>query len=316
MTEVTLDRTKPRLLIVDDQPANIHVMAEALRNNYELLFATSGAKALELAAARDVELVLLDVVLPDIDGFDICQRLKSDERTSRIPVIFVTAREEMSDETRGFEVGGVDYIAKPIRPPIVRARVRTHIELKRARDLLEQTASIDALTGIGNRRRFDTALANEWKRAVRSHLPFSLAILDVDFFKFYNDTYGHARGDECLRAVAHALAGVVHRAGDVVARYGGEELALILPDTDAHGAVALLRRVLDGVRDLRLEHKASKCSNHVSLSGGAVTAMAADDDGAARLVEAADKVLYEAKQSGRNRILHCDLQTGSKEAIL
>jgi diguanylate cyclase (GGDEF)-like protein len=309
------DATKPRLLIVDDQPANIRVMAEALHDSYELLFATNGAKALELATQRGIELVLLDVVMPDVDGFEVCRRLKSDDRTSSIPVVFVTAREEVSDEARGFDVGGVDYIAKPIVPPIVRARVRTHIELKRARDLLERTASLDALTGIGNRRRFDAALAAEWKRAARSQQPFSLAILDVDYFKPYNDTYGHARGDECLRAVAQAIAGAVHRGGDVVARYGGEELALVLPDTDAQGCVALLRRALEAVRALRIEHPKSACGPHVSVSGGAVTTLAAADDGAADAVRAADELLYEAKESGRNRVVHRDLRSQGKECI-
>ncbi|HEX8152240.1 MAG TPA: response regulator, partial [Thermoanaerobaculia bacterium] len=159
---------RQRLLIVDDQPANIRVMAEALHDQYELLFATSGAKALEIASTGGVELVLLDVVMPELDGFEVCRRLKSDAATSRIPVIFVTAREEVGDEARGFNVGGVDYITKPIQPPIVRARVRTHLELKRTHDLLESLASVDALTGIANRRRFDAVLADEWKRAQRN----------------------------------------------------------------------------------------------------------------------------------------------------
>src|SRR6185369_5864487 len=145
---------RQRLLIVDDQPANVRVMAEALRDQYELYFATSGANALEIAAASGIELVLLDVVMPDLDGFEVCRRLKSDERTNKIPVIFVTAREEISDEARGFDVGGVDYITKPVQPLIVRARVRTHLELKQARDLLESLATLDGLTGIANRRRF------------------------------------------------------------------------------------------------------------------------------------------------------------------
>src|SRR5260221_6308621 len=181
-------------------------MAEALNDEYEIFFATSGAKALEIAAASGIELVLLDVVMPELDGFEICRRLKGDERTSSIPVIFVTAREETSDEARGFDVGAVDYITKPIRPPVVRARVRMQLELKRARDLLERLALLDPLTGIANRRRFETALDDEWRRAARHNAWFSLAIVDVDDFKAYNDAYGHTRGDDCLRAVAGQLA--------------------------------------------------------------------------------------------------------------
>jgi len=311
-----IDRSRPRLLIVDDQPANIRVMAEALRDSYELFFATTGEKAIELAIERGVELVLLDVVMPDIDGFEVCRRLKGDERTSRIPVVFVTAREEVSDEARGFDVGGVDYIAKPIRPPIVRARVKTHIELKRTRDLLERIASIDALTGIANRRRFDAALSDEWGRAARNGLPFSVAIFDVDFFKQFNDTYGHARGDECLRSIGQAFLSVVHRPGDLVARYGGEEFALVLPDSSAEGVIAMMRHAAAAVRALTIEHSRSACGSHVSVSGGAVTAVASSSRRAVDILEEADRLLYQAKQEGRNRVIHADLDRQSTECVV
>lgn len=306
---------KHRLLIVDDQSANVRVIAEALRDEYELFFATSGAKALEIAAANDVELVLLDVVMPEMDGFEVCRRLKADERTSRIPVIFVTAREEMSDEERGFDVGAVDYITKPIRPPIVRARVRTHLELKAARDLLESMASIDGLTGIANRRRFDVVLAQEWKRAVRSGAPISLAMIDVDDFKKFNDCYGHARGDDCLRAVASVLASVTRRPPDLAARYGGEEFAIVLPDTDAEAMPLLLARLVDGVRALAIEHARSSCSDVVSVSVGAVTLVPLRESDPSSAIETADRLLYEAKRGGRNHAVHADLTRGVKQRI-
>src|SRR3954447_12737443 len=306
---------RPRVLIVDDQPANIRVMAEVLQGEYELFFATTGAKALEIVGANDIELVLLDVVMPDMDGFEVCSRLKADERTARIPVIFVTAREETHDETRGFEAGAVDYIIKPIVPPIVRARVRTHLELKRARDLLEKMASIDGLTGIANRRQLDTYLAQEWKRAAGSSSPMSIAIVDVDHFKQFNDTHGHAKGDECLREIAQALRNVARRGSDLAARYGGEEFAIVLPDTPGDAMAQLLGSLLETVRGV--------CPATVSV--GAVTLIPAPGAGPApagggpsplfpapgaprsSALEAADRLLYEVKRGGRNHALHADL---------
>jgi diguanylate cyclase (GGDEF)-like protein len=310
-----MSAVRHRLLIVDDQPANIRVMAEALRDQYELFFATSGSKAIEMANGNAIDLVLLDVNMPDMDGFEVCRKLKSDEHTSRIPVMFVTAREEVEDETRGFDVGAVDYISKPIRPPIVRARVRTQLELKESRDLLEELASIDPLTGIANRRRFDSTLEQEWHRGVRGEHPLSLAVIDVDFFKKYNDTYGHARGDECLRAVARSLAGVAHRPGDVVARYGGEEFAVILPETDVRGARQLLRTCLGAITDLAVEHSASTCAETVTVSIGAVTLTPVPVETAHGALQLADRLLYEAKEGGRNHCIHLDLRSGARERI-
>ncbi len=306
---------KERLLIVDDQSANIRVMAEVLRGEYELFFATSGAKALEIVAANDIGLVLLDVVMPEMDGFEVCRRLKADERTSRIPVIFVTAREETHDETRGFDAGAVDYIIKPIVPPIVRARVRTHLELKRARDLLERMASIDGLTGIANRRQLDQFLLQEWKRAAATQSPLSLAIIDVDEFKKYNDTYGHQKGDECLRSVAGAILGIARRSSDLAARYGGEEFAVVLPDADAGAAALLIGALLDSVRSLAIEHSASSCSTCVTVSAGAVTLIPEPGSDPAAALEIADRLLYDVKRGGRNHALHADLMRAGKQRI-
>jgi diguanylate cyclase (GGDEF)-like protein len=295
---------RQRLLIVDDQPANVRVMAEALRDQYELYFATSGAKALEIAAASGIELVLLDVVMPDLDGFEVCRRLKSDERTNKIPVIFVTAREEISDEARGFDVGGVDYITKPVQPLIVRARVRTHLELKHARDLLESLASLDGLTGIANRRRFDDCLQREWQRCARNHSPLSIALADVDYFKKYNDQYGHARGDDCLRTVARALAGIARRPADLAARYGGEEFGLIFPDTDSASMQLLIRAALSAVRQ-----------TGITVSIGAVTIIPSSDTNPSSALQAADELLYAAKEEGRDRARHLDAATNEREEL-
>jgi diguanylate cyclase (GGDEF)-like protein len=298
---------KPCVLIVDDQPANVRLMAEALGKEYELRFATSGVAAIETASSGGVDLILLDVVMPDLDGFEVCRRLKSDERTGGIPIIFVTAREETEDEATGFDAGGVDYITKPAKPAIVRARVRTHLELKQSRDLLAHLAMVDPLTGIPNRRRFDTALQIEWSRAARNQRSLSLAILDVDYFKRFNDTYGHARGDECLRAIASTASVLARRPGELAARIGGEEFALILPDTDAGAMRDLMGGLLERVHELSIEHAGSEVASNVTISIGAVTLRPEHEESPSDAVRIADQMLYHAKESGRAHCVHHDL---------
>jgi diguanylate cyclase (GGDEF)-like protein len=302
---------RQRILIVDDQPTNVRVMAEVLRDGYELFFATNGARAMEIAETAGIDLILLDVVMPDLDGFEVCRRLKLNEQTERIPVIFVTAREESTDEARGFNVGGVDYITKPIQPLVVRARVQTHIELKRARDILESLATLDGLTGIANRRSFDRSLASEWERCRRAQQPLSIAIADVDHFKAFNDTYGHARGDDCLRAVANALQALARRPGDVVARYGGEEFGLIFPSTDGPAVMHLMRNLVMTVRDLGITSEQTGLGK-VTVSAGAVTVSPWESLSVAHALETADQMLYDAKKSGRNRAGHMDLGSGAR----
>jgi diguanylate cyclase (GGDEF)-like protein len=306
---------KPCVLIVDDQPANVRLMAEALKGEYELRFATSGAAAIDAAASGGVDLILLDVVMPELDGFEVCRRLKSDDRTAQIPVIFVTAREDTEDETQGFDAGGVDYITKPAKPVIVRARVRTHLELKQSRDLLAHLAMIDPLTGIPNRRRFDSSLELEWQRAARNERWLSLAILDVDYFKRFNDTYGHARGDDCLKAIAETVSTLARRPGELVARIGGEEFAVILPEVDAATMQDLMAALLGRVDDLSIEHAGSECAKNVTVSIGAVTLVPDRDAPPSEAVQTADRLLYQAKESGRAHCVHADLRNDVKLRI-
>ena len=291
------------VLIVDDTPANIEILSSILGAEYEVLFATSGREALDLVARQIPDLILLDIMMPAMDGYEVCKQLKANPQTRNVPVIFITALSEEADEARGLEVGAIDYISKPISAPIVKARVRNHLQLKRYRDILEDLTARDGLTGIANRRRLDEFLAQEWLRGRRTQSPLSICLTDIDFFKRFNGCYGHAAGDDCLRRVALALASVSRRPADLVARYGGEEFVCVLPDTDAAGAALLADKFSDAVIALGIPHADSTVAGHVTISGGVATAIPTEESSAAQLLEAADRMLYQAKKTGRNRVL-------------
>jgi diguanylate cyclase (GGDEF)-like protein len=294
---------KPLILIVDDTPANIQVLADALRGEYRVKVATNGRTALELAQ-RDggPDLVLLDVMMPEMDGYEVIRRLKAKDATRRVPVIFITAKGDPGDETLGFELGAVDYIVKPFHMPIVRARVRTHVDLKRKNDLLESLARLDGLTRIPNHRSFQETLQHEWSRARRHNWALAVVMADVDCFKQYNDNYGHAAGDRTLQSVAAALADGIRRPADFLARYGGEEFVALLPQTDLQGAYGTAERMRQAVQHLGIPHDFSVVSPVVTVSLGITSAIPGAADPAAALVEAADRALYRAKHEGRNRV--------------
>ncbi|MBP2313668.1 diguanylate cyclase [Azospirillum soli] len=297
-----MTESRPKILVVDDIPSNVHVLSRILKDDYDIYFATDGDKALELVQTRLPDLVLLDIMMPGMDGYEVCTRIKDDPATRDIPVIFISAKSEVEDETHGLEVGAIDFITKPISPPIVKARVRNHLLLKRQADLLRQLSFLDGLTGIANRRRFDEALLREWRRCARSHTPLSLVMLDVDHFKAYNDHYGHQAGDECLRAIAGVLDEQTKRPGDLVARYGGEEFVCLLPETDGEGALLVAERLREAIARQRLPHAVSPVAGHVTISLGAATARPLTETPSDSLYQAADLLLYEAKRAGRNRV--------------
>ncbi len=294
-------KSKSKILIVDDEPLNVILLTGILKGLGEVISATNGEDALAMIRAEAPDLIVLDVVMPGIDGHEVCRRLKADEATQAIPVIFATGNDKQEDEAFGLELGAVDFIKKPIHPRITLTRVRNHLESKRHRDLLEELAFIDGLTGIANRRRFDEMLADEWRRCSRSGKPISLILMDIDHFKAYNDNYGHGGGDECLRRVALALENAVQRPGDTVARYGGEEFAYILPETDSAGAEAVAGVLLDAVRQLNEKHEFSSAAPMVTISAGVATVVPTAQQVPQTLIEAADVFLYQAKEAGRNR---------------
>lgn len=312
---------RPRLLLADDDSHSLRLLHAILVNEAQIFIATSGEEALRQVERHRPDLVLLDVDMPGLGGHGACSALKADPETADIPVIFVTAHADTDSETRALALGAVDFIHKPINPPVVVARVRTHLALKRKTDELRRLTAQDALTGIANRRAFDEALDREWRRTMRSRSPLSLFMVDIDHFKRYNDTYGHPAGDACLRQVAQALAGGVRRASDVVARYGGEEFALILPDTGAADAQAVAEQLCHRVRDLAIPHADSPVAPQVTLSIGVASLFTPCMDKAwpstpcqqcfmfqscqaapGNLVALADQALYAAKHEGRNRV--------------
>jgi diguanylate cyclase (GGDEF)-like protein len=298
-----MSNPRQRILIVDDAMTNIMSLEELLKGDYEVMYATGSEQGLEMCRSMQPDLVLLDVVMPGIDGFEVCARLKRDPETRDIPVVFVTARSDIADETRGLEAGAIDFITKPFSPPIVRARVRNHLELARQRDLLSTLSFIDGLTGIANRRKFEEALESEWRRCARQDAPLGLIMADVDLFKLYNDTYGHQAGDVCLKTVATTLAQSLNRGGDLIARYGGEEFVCLLPETDLDGVRATAARLASAINQLSMPHLKSSVARCVTVSLGGTSTVPHPDFVPPDLVRGADQLLYRAKQEGRNRAL-------------
>jgi diguanylate cyclase (GGDEF)-like protein len=293
---------RPKLLIADDQPVIIRVLFELFRESCDVFMATSGAQAIQVCQTEMPDLILLDVVMDDLDGHEVCRRLKADPTTSGVPVIFITSQDQEDDEVKGLELGAVDFIVKPINPVVTRARVRTHLTLKLQGDLLRASALLDGLTGVANRRKFDEDFQADWRHCIRENAPLSLVIVDVDYFKRYNDRYGHQAGDGCLKAVARALSETLRRPYDTVARYGGEEFACLLPKTALPGAVSIAERMLAAVRALSIEHVASAVEPWVTISLGVASVAPARDLSPAGLLRAADEALYAAKLAGRARV--------------
>lgn len=289
------------VLVVDDEKQNRELLTELLKDDCKIILAKNGTQALERAHELQPDLMLLDVLMPEMDGHEVIQRLKADDTTRHIPVIFVSALDSPNDEERGLDLGAVDYITKPFHPSIVRKRVRNHLQSVHHRRLLENLAMIDSLTEIANRRRYDESLEKEWRRCARINAPLSLAIIDVDNFKAYNDHLGHASGDRILRAIAQTLNGFVRRSGDLAARYGGEEFVLLLPNTDAEAACQLGNEIRLAVAHLALPHPASPAAPVVTISLGGITAWPRGGDVDPKFFLEADAALYAAKAEGRNR---------------
>lgn len=297
---------KGTILIVDDDPMNINILSEILEPKHEILFATNGRDALRIARDERPDLIILDIIMPEMDGYEICRRLKASPEVSAIPVIFVTGLSNVADETKGLKAGAVDYITKPISPPIVLMRVSNHMKLTRALSKLSELSSTDGLTNLANRRHLDDRLKKECSGIRRPIAPLSMILLDIDYFKIFNDTYGHLAGDDCLKKVSHILSLTVKRSLDLVARYGGEEFCCLLPLSDYENAMLIANKIRKNILAKKIDNQGSNVSEFLTASFGVVTITPDGRITPDELIEIADNNLYSAKAGGRNTVVGKD----------
>jgi diguanylate cyclase (GGDEF)-like protein len=346
---IKLDRTinpQKEIVVVDDAPLNLRLLVNILsEQGYKVRPVNNGAMAIEAIHASPPDIILLDILLPEMDGYQVCQQLKLDPRTQEIPVIFLSAINQGIDKANAFKIGGADYITKPFEAEEVIARIEHQLNLRslqikllqqnhqlrqeirdrqrveqklrasqaaleKANITLERLATLDGLTGVANRRKFDEYLREEWRRMRREKQPLSLIMGDVDYFKQYNDTYGHPAGDTCLKAIAKAIKSMIKRPADLVARYGGEEYAIILPNTCCAGAIQVAESIRTSVHQLQLPNVESKVSKFVTLSLGVTSLIPQPSIPPYKLVAAADEALYIAKKQGRDRVCCCEACRG------
>jgi diguanylate cyclase (GGDEF)-like protein len=295
-------KDKCSILLIDDEKTNLLILYKILSPNYTIYTAKSGSEGLRRAASERPDLILLDIIMPDMTGFDVLKALKSDPDLMGIPVIIITGLNNDSDEEKGLLLGAVDYISKPFKNAIVIARVRTHIQIVQHIRMIERLSRADPLTGIPNRRCFNERIAVEWKRAARDKTPVSFMMMDVDKFKTYNDTYGHPQGDALLLAISKIFISAARRPLDVAARLGGEEFGILLPDTPAEAAYAIAEEVRLQVEAVRIPLADGSAVTTTTISIGVATRIPADQSEIAEFIAQADANLYTAKKTGRNRV--------------
>jgi diguanylate cyclase (GGDEF)-like protein len=294
---------KSKILIVDDEKSNLMLLNRILSAEYTIFTAKSGEEALTRVRKDEPDLILMDVIMPGMSGFDALMKLKEDDETSRIPVIIITGLNSEGDEEKGFALGAVDYMVKPFNHAIVRARVKIHMQIVQQIRTIERLGLVDSLTNMPNRRSFDSHFAVEWKRAAREKKPISFLMLDVDHFKNYNDTYGHPQGDVLLKAVAKIFMQAARRPTDLAARIGGEEFGVLLPETTLESALIIAERIRSQVEAERIPLLSDgQQITSVTISIGVASCIPQAGDSSEAFVARADKFLYVAKNSGRNQI--------------
>ena len=293
----------PKVLIVDDLDLNRALAAQVLTDICHPLTAATGDEALIAAAAELPELILLDVRMPEMDGFEVCRRLKADPQTAAIAVAFLAAADDEADDEADLDLGAIDYVAKPFIPPVLRARVRNLLTAEAQRAQLARLSQQDGLTGIANRRSFEEALERAWLRLGPLGAPLGVLLVDVDAFQPFNDIYGHPCGDDALRRIARCLDVGVRREYDLAARYGGEAFACLLPHTDAAGLRLIGEAVRAAVAGLGIVHGGSPVAPHVTVSIGGASLVPSALATPAALVEAAERCLDAARRGGRNRVV-------------
>ena len=306
-----------KILIIEDSRTHLQLLSEYIKRlGAVAIQAVDGESGIALFCSERPDLILLDVVLPDIDGFKVAQRIRGQENPSDwTPIIFLSAMDKDEDIEMGISAGGDDYLAKPVSEMVLKAKIRamqriiqmrTSLvvltrKLDTANQELKRLSSSDGLTGIANRRFFDEYLSIEWRRARRNTTSIALLMCDVDHFKMYNDTYGHQTGDDCLRQVAHSINAYLERPSDIVSRYGGEEFAVILPETIAGGALFVAEKIRHSVHELCIPHSGS-AHGRVTVSIGISALIPDPENTPSDLIQQADRALYQAKRLGRDRV--------------
>ena len=291
-----------KVLIVDDSPIQATQLKSILEADYDIRVAQTAEDGLNYASSGDYSLILLDVVMPGMDGFTLLKKLQEEIITQSIPVILITSLSDIQHEQLGLTLGAVDYISKPFHPLIVKARVNTHIKLYKYRKQVEHQSMTDQLTGIANRRQHDTYSIVKWNEATRLQVPFSVCMFDIDHFKAYNDTFGHPAGDKVIAGVAKTVSSYLQRSTDFLARYGGEESVAFFLGDNAKRAFEYLKKIRRAVEALHIDHDPS-VSQWVTVSIGGITVIPQRENSYEVYLKIADTMLYDAKRYGRNRVV-------------
>lgn len=302
-----MNNKKNKILIIDDSQIQAKALEDILEDEYDITISQTAQDGLNNAKTGVFSLILLDVIMPDLDGFNVLCRLQETVLTKYIPIIMITSLSDAHHEEKGLTMGAVDYIAKPFNPLIVKARVRTHVKLYQYQMNFRRQAMVDELTGIANRRSYNKNSRIKWREAIRLELPFSICMIDVDNFKLYNDTYGHAAGDKVLASVAQTISSQLHRATDFVARYGGEEFVVLLMENNARASFDFLKRIRQSVEDLHIPQN-PLVARWVTISIGGITLTPQIENTYDSYAQIADTMLYDAKRAGRNRVVWANEQ--------
>lgn len=298
-----MNSRKHTVLIVDDQNFYCNLLKDIIDDEYNVVYATSGKQTMDIVLSQVIDLILLDIIMPDISGYEICRWIKSNPATQDIPIIFVSIKDKPQEQATGLAMGAIDYITKDTDVTVIKVRIQNQIQLKKQRDILFQLAHIDNLTELYNRHFFNETLEKLWLNALRNKEYLSALIIDIDFFKKFNDYYGHLEGDQCLKKVAQALKNSLMRPIDIVARYGGEEFVALLPSTTHDGAVIVAKRIQENIKSLEIKHELSEVSKLVTVSIGIATIRPESQHEPVDLIKRADFGLYKAKNEGRNRFI-------------
>jgi len=289
------------LLIIDDEKVNLKILTHILSPEYTIYTATNGANGIKIAREYMPDLILLDILMPEMDGYETLAEIKKYEKTRKIPVIFITGLDSEKDEEKGLALDAADYIIKPFSALIVKLRVRNQIQMINQLRTIEYLSMHDQLTQLPNRRSFDERLHMEWNQAIRERTPISILMTDLDKFKKFNDVYGHQQGDMVLRVIAKIFPQSLKRPGDFAARWGGEEFAVLLPNTPLAGAMDIAEKIRSEVEKTDIPCPDGSIIK-ITISIGVNSQQPTADSSITNFISAADKALYDAKQAGRNRV--------------